>query len=119
MNMVQSIGTASDDIAATLTAGLEIEFGRGAGEALAGQFLAAEEADYRWDVRVEERWLGSYGGGEEGELELDRIAIWGLLDGCWFIALMLVDGERMAHGMTRVRTFDSRTEAREAMLDAR
>lgn len=34
MGMVQSIGTASDHILETLAAGLELEFGHGAGEAL-------------------------------------------------------------------------------------
>ena len=47
MGMYQSIGTASDRVMATLMAGLELEFGRGAGEALAHRFLEAEETDFR------------------------------------------------------------------------
>ena len=50
---------------ATLIAGLEIEFGRGAGEGLAQHFLDAEDADFRWDARDSERWLGSYESGDE------------------------------------------------------
>jgi len=93
MDMSQSIGTASDRVLETLKAGLEIEFGRGAGEALAHRFLEAEETDFRWDARVEERWIGSYDSADDGEFELDRVAICGRLDGKWFCATMLVDGD--------------------------
>ena len=46
MTMFQPIGVASDRVLATLVAGLEIEFGHGAGEALAQRFLEAEESDF-------------------------------------------------------------------------
>ena len=119
MGMVQSIGTASDRVLQTLMAGLEIEFGRGAGEALAQRFLDAEEVDFHWEARVLERWIGTYESVEDAEFELDRIAICGRLDGTWFCATMLVDGDGVAHGMTGCRTFRSRPGARKAMRDAR
>jgi len=40
---------------ATLKAGLAIEFGSIAGEALAQRFLSAECPEFRWDARIEER----------------------------------------------------------------
>src|SRR3546814_7448461 len=47
MSMYESIGTASANVVyrvmKALVAGLELEFGRGAGKALAGRFLEAEE----------------------------------------------------------------------------
>ncbi|WP_448659172.1 hypothetical protein ACPVPU_01585 [Sphingomonas sp. CJ99] len=118
MSMVQSIGTASDRVMNALIAGLELEFGRGAGEALAHRFLATEEADFRWDARVEERWIGTYETPEGEEFELDRIAICGRLDGKWFCATMLVDGDGQAQGMMGCRTFRSLIRARDAMLHA-
>ena len=118
MGMVQSIGTASDHILETLAAGLELEFGRGAGEALAHRFLEAEEADFRWDARVDERWIGAYESIDDAEFEVDRIAICGQLDGQWFCATMLVDGEGQARGMMGCRQFRSLVRAREAMLHA-
>lgn len=118
MGMVQSIGTASDRIIATLVAGLEMELGRGAGAALADHFLAAEESDFLWDARGEERWLGSYEGPGEDDLELDRIAIWGRLDGRWFMAIMLVDGEGMPCATIAKRICHSRDFARKAMAYA-
>jgi hypothetical protein len=118
MGMYQSIGTASDRVMATLMAGLEIEFGRGAGEALAHRFLEAEESDFLWDARIEERWLGSYESIDDDDLELDRIAICGRLDGHWFASVMLVDGDGMAHGTMGKRICRSRRSAHEAMVDA-
>src|SRR3546814_10638515 len=59
MIMYESIGTASANVVyrvmKALVAGLELEFGRGAGKALAGRFLEAEEVDFRWEARVEEQ----------------------------------------------------------------
>ena len=122
MDMSQNIGTASanvvDRVMAALVSGLELEFGRGAGDALAHRFLEAEEADFRWDARVEERWIGAFDCPDEKEFELDRIAICGRLDGKWFCATMLVDGDGQAHGMMGCRQFRSQVRARDAMLHA-
>lgn len=81
MTMYQSIGTASDRVMATLISELEIEFGSGAGHALAKRFLEVEEVDFRWDARIEERWIGAYESHEGDQDEVDRIAICGRLDG--------------------------------------
>jgi len=116
--MYQRIGTASDRVMVTLMAGLELEFGRGAGEALAQRFLEAEESDFLWDARIEERWLESYESIEVDGLELDRIAICGRLDGRWFASVMLVDGDGMAQGTMGKRFCRSRRSAHEAMIDA-
>jgi hypothetical protein len=119
MGMVQGIGTASDQIIATLVAGLEIELGRGAEETLVHRFMDAEESDFLWDARGEERWLGFYESFGDDDLELDRIAIWGRLDGRWFMAIMLVDGEGMPRATIAKRISHSRDIARKAMVDAR
>lgn len=122
MGVYQVIGTASarntDRVMEALVAGLELEFGRGAGEALAHGFLEAEEADFRWDARVEERWIGTYESPDDEEFELDRIAILGRLEAKWFCATMLVDGDGEAHGILACRAFRSLVEARDAMLHA-
>ncbi|MFA6125353.1 hypothetical protein [Sphingomonas sp.] len=118
MTMFQPISAASDRVLATLIAGLEIEFGRGAGEGLAQHFLAAEDADFRWDVRIEERWLGAYDSEDADDFWLDRVAICGRLDRQWFAATMIVDGDGNAHGMLGCREFRSRKAASEAMARA-
>ncbi|HEY9578494.1 MAG TPA: hypothetical protein VIR65_01380 [Rhizorhapis sp.] len=122
MSMYESIGTASANVVyrvmKALVAGLELEFGRGAGKALAGRFLEAEEVDFRWEARVEERWLGAYDSIDDEDVELDRIVCLGRLDGKWFCATMLVDGDGRAHGMMGCRQFRSLVLARDAMLHA-
>ncbi|WP_240700576.1 hypothetical protein [Sphingobium sp. MP9-4] len=107
MAMVPHIETAfsgrNDRVVSALVAGLEREFGRGAAEGLARHFLEVEEVDFRWDARSEERWLGAYKDLDDAVFELDRVAICGCLDGSWFTAIMLVDGDGNAHGMTGCR----------------
>jgi hypothetical protein len=118
MGIHQSIGTASDRVLATLIAGLEIEFGRGAGEALAHRFLEAEESDFLWEARVAERWLGSYESFEDSDFQLERIAICGWFDGRWFMNVMLVDGDGLPHGTMGKRFCSDLDAAHRAMRDA-
>lgn len=122
MSMMQSIGAASarepDRVMTALVSGLEIEFGRGVGEGLAQRFLEAEECDFHWDARVQERWIGAYDSSGDEELELDRVAIFGRLYDQWFVAAMIVDGNGNAHGMISKRTFGRENEAREAFARA-
>ncbi|PZQ50013.1 MAG: hypothetical protein DI555_23390 [Novosphingobium pentaromativorans] len=122
MTVRTNIGVAADRVLAKLAAGLEIEFGRGAGEALAARFVAAEEADFVWEARLCERWLGALECGCEcpgddaacEEIELDRVAIVGCLDGAWFAAVSIVDGEGRTHGLMARRACASEGSAREA-----
>jgi len=111
--------TGSVDAVSALIAGLEREFGRGAGQALADVFLAAEDTDFHWDARVSERFLGAYHSQDDEDFELDRVAIVGRLDGVWFTAIIIVDGEGQAHGMIARRGFRGERSAREAWLGAR
>ena len=118
MSMMQTIGMAADRVMAALISGLEIEFGRGAGEALAHRFLEAEEVDFHWDARVSERWIGSYESLDDDDLELDRVRIFGRLDGKWLVAVMIVDGDGNAHGMMGQRIFGREREALVAFAQA-
>ena len=118
MAQVQTISVAADRVMAALVSGLGIEFGRAAGTALAARFLDAEEVDFYWDARVQERWIGSYCGGEDAEIELDRVRILGRIDGRWFVAVMLVDGDGNAHGMLGKRSFGRAKPAEAAFADA-
>ncbi len=122
MGMIQGIDVAAaketDRVMAALVSGLEMEFGRGAGAALAHRFLEAEEADFLWDTRVQERWIGAYASLDEDEFELDRVAIIGRLDGRWFVAVMIVDGDGNAHGMMGKRIFGREQAARAAFASA-
>lgn len=118
MTMAQSISHASDHVMARLVAGLELEFGRGAGEGLAHHFLGAEDVDFRWECRCEERWLGTYESEDDEDFWLDRVAICGRIDGKWFQAVMIVDGDGNACGMLGCREFTRQAAALEAMARA-
>jgi len=118
MGMFQPISMAPDRVMAALVSGLEIEFGHGVGEALAHRFLEAEETDFLWDARDQERWIGAYESTDEDEIDLDRVRIFGRLDGRWFVAVMIVDGDGNAHGVMGKREFGRRKQALAAFADA-
>jgi hypothetical protein len=118
MDTANIIGMASDHMLAALVSGLELEFGRGAGEALAHRFLDAEEVDFHWDARIEERWIGAYESADMDDVELDQVAVLGRFDGQWFVARLIVDGDGEAHGMISRRGFESIGAAREAFATA-
>src|SRR3546814_16806718 len=99
---------------AALVSGLEIEFGHGVGEALAHRFLEAEETEFLWDARDMARWIGAYESTEDEEIDLDRVRIFGRLDGQWFVAVMSVDGEGSTNGPLGKRDVVRRPRAREA-----
>ena len=50
------------------------------------------EADGLWDARIAERWLGGFEGEVDEVEEWDRIIILGRWRGCWFAAVLLVEG---------------------------
>lgn len=97
-----------------LVAGLQAEFGMAAAEGLARQFIEAEDADFYWDARTAERWLGAYESLEIEDEMLDRIAIIGELDGQHFVAVMIAADRKYVQAMLGLRRFGSAEEAREA-----
>ena len=118
VGMFQPISVASDRVMAALVSGLEIEFGHGVGEALAHRFLEAEETDFLWDAREQERWIGAYDSTNDEEIDLDRVRIFWRLDGKWFVAVMIVDGDGNPHGLMGKREFGRRQQALAAFADA-
>ena len=99
-----------------LVDGLRAEFGA----IMAERILEAEAADYLWESRLRERYLGQHldvaFGDDEAERELARVAILSFLGGIWHAASCLVDGEGIAIDLLWKRSFDSR-EAAEAAFD--
>jgi hypothetical protein len=119
MTIMQTIEVASNDAVSALIAGLESEFGKGAGRGMAARFLAAEDTDFHWASRVSERFLGAFESLDDEDVELDRVAIVGRLDGSWFTSICIVDGEGHPHGMICRRAFGSEEDARKGWCDAR
>lgn len=118
MSKFVKIGDASDRVMTALIADLEIEFGGGIDKALAQHFIDAEEIDFYWDARVLERWLGAYESLDDAETMLDRVAIYGRLDGYWFAATCNIDGDGNPHNIAGCRTFHSEAGAQKAYENA-
>ena len=93
------------------------------GGILADRILEAEAADFLWDSRVLERYLGQHidaiPGDETMAEDVSRVAVLSLLDGSWRAGICLVDGEGAAIGLLWKRSFDSREEAEYAFIHAR
>lgn len=107
MNSFSEISNGREDVAEALRA----EFGA----IQAARIFEAEAADFLWEERVEERYLGQHFDVglslEQDELELARVAILAFLDGRWHVAACLVDGEGRAVDLLWKRSFDGREEA--------
>ena len=99
-------------------AALQSEFGA----VLASRILEAEAADFHWQARIRERYLGQYldnafGSGDPNE-ELSRIAILSRIDGCEHVGVCLVDGDGEVAELLWLRSYSDRTEAEDAFSRA-
>lgn len=129
MTKMQATGVSHDDVSTYFArcgprdgrargrarTGVRARRGSGAGSAV----IAAEEADFTWDARHEERWLGSFEPLEDSDFELDRVAMIGRLDRRWCVAVCIVDGDGLPHGMIGRRTFTTVQAARSAFAALR
>lgn len=107
-----AIGKISDQVFERLVSGLQATFGRSAAEGLARHFIEAEGADFYWDARVRERWLGAYESlDDDADDALDRVAVIGILDGCHYVAVLLLEQSGAVDALLGVRQFDERVAA--------
>ena len=113
MTMISSVANGRCD---AVVDALQAEFGA----TLAARILEAEVAEFLWDARVKERYLGQHFdvgiGIDEDEIELARIAILSFLGGHWHVGSCLVDGDGRPVDLLWKRTFDDLAEA-EAAFD--
>jgi hypothetical protein len=93
------------------------------GGVLAERVIEAEAADFLWESRVRERYLGQHIDTVDDEdlssQEVSRIAFLSFLDGRWHAGICLVDGEGSATELLSKRTFGRSEEAEMAFLEAR
>lgn len=115
MTMISAISNGRCD---AIVDALQAEFGA----VLAERIFEAEAADFLWDARVKERYLGQHFdvgiGSEDGVEELARVAILSLLAGHWHVGTCLIDGEGRAVDLLWKRSFDRREEAETAYARA-
>ncbi|OYW46431.1 MAG: hypothetical protein B7Z08_01000 [Sphingomonadales bacterium 32-68-7] len=88
--------------------GLKAEYGA----VLAARILEAEAADFLWDARIGERYLGQhFGYADDAEDEHSRVAILSLLAGNWHVGTCLADGDGQVVALLWSRRFERREEA--------
>ena len=111
MTMISAISNRRCDMVADA---LRAEFG----VVLAARIMEAEAADFLWEARVRQRYLGQHWdvglGDEQGEIELARIAILSFFGGRWHVAACLVDGEGIAVDLLWKQDFDGLEDAEAA-----
>jgi hypothetical protein len=116
MNIISSVGMGRCE---ALVAALRAELGG----VLAERVIEAEAADFLWESRVRERYLGQHFdavGDDYGSSEdVSRIAFLSFLDGRWHAGICLVDGKGEALELLWKRTFGSSEEAEIAFVEAR
>jgi hypothetical protein len=116
MNIISTVETGRCE---ALVEALRAELGG----VLADRVIEAEVADFLWESRLRERYLGQHidaiVGDEQSSDEVSRIAFLSFLDGWWHAGICLVDGEGLAMELLYKRTFRSREEAETAFVQAR
>lgn len=120
MTIISAIPGGPGDSYSKLVEGLRHEFGCADVGALAERIFEAEKADFHWQARVRERYLGQYSPvdlcDEEAAEDLSRIAILSFVAGRWHAGLCLVDGDGCALDLLWLRSFEDR-EAADEMFD--
>jgi hypothetical protein len=115
MNMLSAISKRRCD---AIVDDLRAEFGA----ILADRIIEAEAADFLWEGRVSERYLGQHVASladEEMSEDVSRIAVLSSVGGRWYVGMCLVDGEGDAVDLLWKREFDGRLDAEIALETAR
>ena len=122
MTIISTLPGAGDAYA-RLVDGLRMELGCSDIGALAERIFEAEKADFHWQARVRERYLGQHFeldfGDEDASDDLSRIAILSFLGQRWHAGICLVDGDGCAVDLLWLRSFERHDEATETFARAR
>ena len=111
MNMMSTIGMRHCDV--------QLEQRRAEfGAMMTARIVDAEAAEFLWESRVSERYLGfhvdAFGEAEEADEDMSRIAFLSHFDGDWFAGICLVNGEGNAVELVWKRRFANVLEAQMA-----
>jgi hypothetical protein len=114
MNMMSAVQIAKiDPVAAliqSLTSGLDAE----GAASIVRYFVDSELADFCWNARQREAWIGEYESLDDEVGTLDRIVIFSDFGGQFHVGIALVDGDGCVHDLRQHRSFASFWDADEA-----
>ena len=116
MNIISTAGTGRCE---ALVDALRAELGG----VLAERVIEEEAADFLWESRLRERYLGQHVDAipddESMSRDVSRMAFLSFLDGCWHAGICLVDGEGAALELLWNRKFRCSEEAEIAFFEGR
>jgi hypothetical protein len=119
MTIISDVRGSSRDAYSELVGGLRMEFGCRDIAAIADRVFEAEKADFHWNARVRERYLGQHlpvDFADEDECEdVSRMAIMSFLRGRWHAGICLVDGDGCALDLLWIRSFERHEDALDAL----
>ena len=122
MTIISQLAGAGDAYT-RLVEGLRSELGCSDIAVLAERIFEAEKADFHWQARLRERYLGQHlpvdPGDDDSSDELSRIAILSFLGRRWHAGICLVDGEGGAVDLLWLRSFERHGDASETFERAR
>jgi hypothetical protein len=95
---------------------LTAEFGIDGIGAIVEKFIAAEQADFCWEGRFAEMNLGEFESVESEYEACDQVAVLGYFRAQYYVATCIVDQERHARALLKVRQFESFESAESAFL---
>jgi len=95
---------------------LTAEFGSDGIGAIVENFIAAEQADFCWEGRIAEMNLGEFESVDNEYEGCKRVAVLGYFRAQYYVATCIVDEERHARALLKVRQFESFEGAESAFL---
>jgi hypothetical protein len=123
MTVISLISLGSNDGYSQLVRELQAEFRHGDVGGLANRIVESEAADFYWEARVRERYLGQHFDVDENadgfDEELARVAMLSFFARTWHVGACLVDGEGQACALLWRRSFGSFGEAEAEFTQAR
>lgn len=95
---------------------LTAEFGSDGIGAIIDEFIAAEQADFCWEGRFAEMNLGEFES-LDGDYEgCDQVSVLGYFRAQYYVATCVVDKQKHARALLKVRQFESSERAESAFL---
>lgn len=114
MTDLASITAGAHDPFEGLLASLQREFDGAADMPMAREIVAREAVDFHWEARIEAVRLGAVEALDDDAGLLECWQVLGVLEGRWFVAKLLIDGDHCARNLLGVRRFGSAWDAYEA-----